>query len=109
MFVKDLIVLSEDLLQIRNFLSQISNIFNEICEVEKIGASFICAPDSEVLVTIFIDSSESKNLIVKIRIESTSSIKIFEIIKKINNKLKEMGLHVTLSNDFKLHKFFNFF
>ncbi|MEM0363739.1 MAG: hypothetical protein QXV69_00695 [Sulfolobaceae archaeon] len=107
MFTKDFIIISDDLSKLREFIMKIDEQLSEICKVEKIGASYLCAPDNSSLISIYIERLDFKNLFlesidvrnnisIRIRIESENSTTLVNIASRLNKKIRDLGFHMTI-------------
>jgi len=112
MFVKEFVVISDDIQKIKEFVLKIEEYLSEICKVEKIGAAYLCAPDTFSLVTIYIErpdirvslseNIDLRNINIRVRIESEKPSSIINIASRLNKKVKELGLHMTILTAFKI-------
>ncbi|AWR94965.1 hypothetical protein [Acidianus brierleyi] len=97
-FSVDISVMSEPQ-RIRDVFLGFDNFLEDLCKPLRIGASYICSPSPESLITVFL-SDDIKKFLMIIRVESTSATEIIRITEHINNKLKENGIHANLVNSF---------
>jgi hypothetical protein len=95
-FSVDISVISEPQ-KTRDVFLSFDKILEELCRPLRIGASYICSPSSESLISVFFNDDIKKFLII-IRVESTSASEVARIVEHINNKLKENGAHASLIN-----------
>ncbi|WP_338601557.1 hypothetical protein V6M85_00375 [Sulfolobus tengchongensis] len=90
-------VMAEDPFRLKYLSQFMSDIFKEICEPIKIGASYICAPNQDTLILIYFNSQLTKDVNVFLKVVSNNAIYIVEIMRELNNRLKSQGFHITLS------------
>ncbi len=85
--------------RVRDVFLSFEKFLEDLCKPLRIGASYICSPSPESLISIFLND-DIKNFLMIIRIESTNASEIIRITEHINNKLKENGIHASLANSF---------
>ncbi|BDB97773.1 hypothetical protein [Saccharolobus caldissimus] len=90
-------ILADDPFRIRYFVQSINDIFKEICEPIKIGASYLCAPNQDTLILLFLNSQSIKDINISLKIISNNAMYIVQTMQELNNRLRSQGFHITLS------------
>ncbi|AOL15702.1 hypothetical protein BFU36_01955 [Sulfolobus sp. A20] len=96
MFSLSFQVLSDDPLKLRYLTQSINNIFKDICEPVKVGASYICAPSQNTLILLYFNSQSIRDMNVHLEIISNDAMYITKTIQEINNRFRSQGFYITL-------------
>lgn len=100
MFEVEYIVLPSDptnFLMSTHALEIIERDLKEICNVVKAGASLLCAPSPDSLITVFTSFGEGRQLNVHLKIQSTNSQTLVNLLSQLTSKLKDQGYVMTLA------------
>ncbi|AWS00688.1 hypothetical protein DFR87_10275 [Metallosphaera hakonensis JCM 8857 = DSM 7519] len=84
--------------RIRDIFKDMATVLEEICIPTRIGASFLCSPSPSSLVTVYLSEHERRPLYLAFKISSSDSRDIVAFSEKINERLKNYGVHPTLLN-----------
>ncbi|ACP35416.1 conserved hypothetical protein [Sulfolobus islandicus Y.G.57.14] len=90
-------ILAEDPFRIKYLSQSINDVFKDLCEPVKIGASYICAPNQDTLLLIYFSSQLSKDMNASLKIMSNNATYVAEIMKEVNNRLRSQGFYITIS------------
>ncbi len=77
----------------------LDKILSDVCHPVRIGASYICSPSDDVLVSVFLND-DVKRFAMIIRVEGKNAKELVDTVSKINERLKEIGVHASLLSSF---------
>ncbi|MBW9140320.1 MAG: hypothetical protein TQ35_0004970 [Candidatus Aramenus sulfurataquae] len=78
----------------------LDKMLSDMCKPIRIGASYICSPSDDLLVSVFLNDDVKRYAMV-IKVEGKNASELVDVVSKINEKLKEMGVHASLFSSFK--------
>lgn len=91
--------LLEDSSKIREAFYLMDNILSEVCKPIRIGASYICSPSKNSLITVYlIQDVATTRFQLHIRIESVDAEELTNNLNKLYSVLKMNNIHVSLVN-----------
>ncbi|EZQ06850.1 MULTISPECIES: hypothetical protein [Acidianus] len=91
----------EDPQRIRDIFLNMNTVLSDICSPERIGASYVCSPSETCLITISL-VEEMPKFSIYVKLESERAGELMELIRKINSKFKNNGIHATLLTSSKI-------
>ncbi len=105
MFSLEFQVMEEyDIVKMRDFMSSVDSLFQGICETIKVGASYLCAPNNNTMLIIYMNVSNLKDMKTVLRVDAEDATFAVSVISKINERLKKMGFHMNLESQFATSK-----
>ncbi len=105
MFSLEFQVMSEyDIVKLREFMSSVDSIFQGICEAVKVGASYLCAPNSSTMLVVYMNVSNLKETKTILRVDAEDASYAVSVVSELNERLKRIGFHMNLESSFMTSK-----
>lgn len=89
-----------DIDKLRDFISSVDYIFQDICKTVKIGASYLCAPNPSTMLIVYMNVTNLKDVKTVLKVNAEDASYAVSVVSEINERLKKMGFHMNLDSSF---------